>query len=412
MTTRVLAGVAKTLLGLWGAMLLVLPCPAAERWSPAHVVIVILENRSFQQMIGHPEMPYLNSLALEGALMTRAYFAQIPYGVVPEGYSARLPARPSQPNYLYLFSGHDQGMLPSWFQDPTSPYVGTAINDSAGNRFRSPLQAMRVGIGNHLIPASMRPFTTPNLGAALIASGRSFASFSESLPDPRYDKEGDPVPDADLYRRKHNPAINWVDFGGHPVAADQREFVLPVETNLGFTNTTDPLDGMPYRGFAVDEQGNPIGYDRLPTVSIVVPNEQHDLHSAGERACNAWLEAHIRPYADWARDHDSLLIVTFDEDGTTNASHGEPYLTGIDPIVTLFYGPPDRVVRGRYDETIDHLNVLATVLDRYGLLEEFKRDFLRAHGEPEAAKLSANLRPIRDVFGEGPKLAPIPESAY
>ena len=409
---RVLASVAKILLTLWGAIALVLPCAAADRWSPAHIVIVILENKSFQQVIGHPELPYLNSLAQQGALMTQAYFAQIPYGMVPSGYSARLPARPSQPNYLYLFSGHHQGMLPSWFQDPTSPYVGSAINDTAGNRLPQTLRDTPVGIGNHLIPAGMRPFTTPNLGAALAASGRSFASFSESLPDPRYDKEGDPVPDADFYRRKHNPARNWVDLGGRPVAADKRKFLLPKEANLAFTNTTDPLDGTRYRGFAVDAQGKPIGFDRLPTVSIVVPNDQHNLHSAGERPCNAWLETQIKPYADWVRDHDSLLIVTFDEDGTTNASHGEPYLTGIDPIVTFFYGPLGKVVPGSYDERIDHLNVLATVLDRYGLLEAFKRDFLEAHGGPEAANLAANLRPIRDVFGEGPKLAPIPESAY
>ncbi len=412
MTRGRLASIVKMLLALWGAAAMILPCAAADRWSPAHVVIVILENKSFQQVIGHRELPYFNSLAQQSALMTRAYFAQIPYGIVPSGYSARLPSRPSQPNYLYLFSGHNQDVLPSWFQDPTSPYKGTAINDPAGNRLPQPQTNAQVGIGNRLIPGSMRPFATPNLGAALVASGRSFASFSESLPHPRYDGEGDLAPAADLYRRKHNPAINWIDLGSRPVAADLRKFLLPVEANLAFSNSTDPVEGKRYRGFAVDEQGVPIGFDRLPTVSIVVPNEQHDLHSAGERPCNAWLEAQIKPYADWARDHDSLLIVTFDEDGTTNASHGEPYMTGIDPIGTFFYGPPGKVVPGQYDERVDHLNVLATVLDRYGLLEEFKRDFLQAHGGPEAMNLAANLRPIRDVFGEGPKLAPIPESSY
>jgi hypothetical protein len=303
-------------------------------------------------------------------------------------------------------------MFPSWFQDPTSTTAGTAINDPAGNRLPQPQTNTPVGIGNHLIPASMRPFTTPNLGAALVASDRTFATFSESLPYPGYDKEGDAGPNTDFYRRKHNPAVNWVDFGGRPVPADKRKFLLPVGTNLAFTNGSNPIDGARYRGFAVDEQGKPIGFDRLPTVSIVVPNDQHNLHSAGERPCNAWLEAQIKPYADWARDHDSLLIVTFDEDGTTNASHGDPYQTGIDLIVTLFYGPAGKVVPGSYDERIDHLNVLATVLDRYGLLEEFKRDFLQAHSGPEATNLAANLRPIRDVFGESPKLAPIPESAY
>jgi hypothetical protein len=340
--------------------------------------------------------------------MTRAYFAQIPYGIVPKGYDSFLPARPSQPNYLYLFSGHHQGILPSWFQDPGSPYHGTAINDAAGNRLPSPVPTTAVGIGNNPIPPSLRPFTTPNLGAALIASGRSFASFSESLPHPRYDAPGDPSPIADLYRRKHNPSINWVELSGRSIPADKRKFVLPLETNLGFINTIERDTGTRYRGFAVDEQGNPLGFDRLPTVSFVVPNEQHDMHSAGKAACDAWLQANIKPYADWARDHDSLLIVTFDEDGSTNASHGHPYQHGIDRIVTLFYGPAGRVIPGTYDEPNDHLNVLATVLDRYGLLDEFKRDFLQAHRGPEAANEAANLRPIRDVFGEG---APLRESA-
>jgi len=395
---------------LWAVLGLAVPAAAADRWSPAHVVIVILENKSFPGTIGDGELPYLNALANQGALMTRAYFAQTPYGIVPAGYAGRLPARPSQPNYLYLFSGHHQGVVPSWFQDPRSPYVGTAINDSGGNRLPAPVSNTPVGIGNNVIPASLRPFTTPNLGAALIASGRSFASFSESLPYPRYDGAGDLSPAADLYRRKHNPAINWIELGSRRVAGDERKNLLPVESNLGFTETTDPNDRTRYRGFAVDAQGNRIGFEQLPTVSIVVPNEQHDMHSAGKRACDAWLEIHIKPYAEWAREHDSLLIVTMDEDGSTNATRGDPYMTGIDPIATFFFGPPGQVVAGKYDERIDHLNVLATVLDRYGLLEAFKRDFLQAHRGVEAEKMAGNLRPIRDVFGEGAPLAPILES--
>jgi hypothetical protein len=402
--------VAALLCLVYGGLLAVQPSMAGAPWVPAHTVILILENHSFHQIIGDRDLPFVNALAKDGALMTQAYFSQIPYGTVPRGYAAPLPSRPSQPNYLYLFSGHYQGMLPSWFQDPASPYTGTALNDAEGNRLPQPIHGTPTGIGNNLIPAGMRPFTTPNLGAALIAAGKTYASFSESLPHPHYDAPNDPSPIADLYRRKHNPTIDWIDFGGRTVPADKRRFVLPVETNLGFTASADPVDGKRSRGFAVDAQGKPIGFDRLPTVSIVVPNEQHDLHSAGKPPGNAWLEANIKPYAEWARAHDSLLIVTFDEDGTTDRSHGEPYLTGMHPIVTLFYGPPGKVVPGTYDERIDHLNVLATVLDRYGLLDAFKRDFLHAHEGAEAARQAANLRPIRDVFGEGAKLSPIGES--
>jgi len=412
MSREILSSVANVLLLLWSAVGFVEPCAAADKWSPAHIVVVILENRSFQEIIDDRDVPYLNALAQQGALMTRAYFAQIPYGIVPSGYSVRLPARPSQPNYLYLFSGHHQGILPAWFQDPGSPYVGNAVNDPGGNRLPGPMLRTPIGIANSLVPANMRPFSTPNLGAALLGSGRSFATFSESLPYPRYDREGDPSPIADLYRRKHNPGINWNALGTRPVAEDERKFLLPAETNLGFANTTDSHEGSRYRGFAVDAQGNRIGFDSLPTVSIVVPNEQHDMHSAGKRACDVWLATQIKPYADWAREHDSLLIVTFDEDGSTNSSHGNAYQTGIDRIVTLFYGPAGKVIPGSYDERIDHLNVLATMLDRYGLLEQFKQDFQRAHRGAEAENMAVNLRPVRDVFGEGPPLEPIPQSQY
>ena len=381
----------------------------AAPWAPEHIVVVVLENKSFSQVINHPDMPYLNSLARDGALMTQSYFAQLPYGTVPSGWSAPLPARPSQPNYLYLFSGHHQGVTPSYFRAPGSPYLGTASNDPDGARLPGPISDISVGIGNRLIPARLRPFTTPNLGAAIIAGGRTFASFSESLPHPRYDAPDDPKPDQDLYRRKHNPAINWIDLTGRFVPPDQRKFILPVEANLAFSNTLDPISGKRYRGFAVDANGGKIGFDELPTVSLVIPNEQHDLHNGDSAAADAWLRSNIKPYADWARFHNSLLIVTFDEDGSTDSSHGEPDATGIDRIATIFFGAVGKVIPGLYDERIDHLNVLSTMLDRYGLLDQFKRDFLMAHTGREAKQEYANLRPIKDVFGEGAKLAPIPK---
>lgn len=349
---------------------------AAPTWTPAHTVIVVLENRSARQIEGNKDAPYLNTLAQGGAYMARAYFAQTPYGILPSGHSYYLPARPSQPNYLYLFSANNQGV--------------------------------RVGIGNGLIPASMRPFTTPNLGAAVINAGGTFSSFSESLPYPHYDDPVDPggtEAKPDLYRRKHNPVINWVNLTARRLPGDKSRFVLAVSVNLGFANTHDPVDGKDYRGFAVNARGNPIGYDQLPTVSIVIPNEQHDAHSDSIAAADAWLGAHIKPYADWARTHNSLLVVTWDEDGSTDASHGDPDKTGQDTIFTVFYGPTNAVIPGRYAERIDHLNVLATILDRHRVLTQFRSDFLEAFGRSAEGRAEfANLVPIKDLFGEGPPL--------
>ncbi len=61
---------------------------------PDHVVIVIEENHSYSEIIGSSSAPYINSLAAQGALFTQSYAI----------------THPSQPNYLDLFSGSNQGV--------------------------------------------------------------------------------------------------------------------------------------------------------------------------------------------------------------------------------------------------------------------------------------------------------------
>ena len=61
---------------------------------PDHVVIVIEENHSYSEIIGSPNAPYINSLAAQGAVFTQSYAV----------------THPSQPNYLDLFSGFNQGV--------------------------------------------------------------------------------------------------------------------------------------------------------------------------------------------------------------------------------------------------------------------------------------------------------------
>lgn len=89
----------------------------------------------------------------------------------------------------------------------------------------------------------------------------------------------------------------------------QRRFLLPVEVNLGFRATQDP-SGRRWRGFAEDDHGRPLDFSALPSVSIVVPDEQHDAHSASLADADDWLRRHIGPYATWVRTHNSLLILT------------------------------------------------------------------------------------------------------
>src|SRR2546423_4454782 len=115
---------------------------------PDHVVVVILENKSFGQIIGSPAAPNINALAAEGASMVNS--PSDPGGLISGSHALR---HPSQPNYLEAFSGsHQRG-----------------------------LQDGRPGTSSEPLSPSL-PFNTPNLAATLFASSYSFATYSEDLP--------------------------------------------------------------------------------------------------------------------------------------------------------------------------------------------------------------------------------------
>lgn len=120
---------------------------------PDHIVIVIEENKSYKQIIGNQEAPYINQLANEGALFINSFAI----------------THPSQPNYLALFSGSTYGV-----QDNRCP-----VSLSGGN-----------------------------LASLLQAKGLSFAIYSESMPSVGYDGCSS---EDNYYERKHNPAVNWQD---------------------------------------------------------------------------------------------------------------------------------------------------------------------------------------------------------
>jgi len=252
----------------------------AAAWSPSHVVVVIEENHSYDQIIGNPDAPFINKLATEGALFTGSHGVD----------------HPSQPNYLALFSGSTQGTT-----------------------------------GDGAVRGT--PLTTPNLGAALTAKGYTFAGYSEGLPEVGSLKRSDPGG----YARKHNPWSNWQSDNHGPNQ-------LPAGTN------------QPFKNF-------PSNFDRLPTVAFVVPDLSHDQHGDSLttdrtliRDSDEWLKRNIGDYAMWAATHNSLLIVTWDEDDGDTAANRIP---------TIVVGA--QVKPGKYDQRIDHHSVLRMIEDFYGL---------------------------------------------
>ena len=229
---------------------------------PDHIVVAVLENTSYEQIVGRPEAPFLNSLEQAGALFTQSF------GIT----------HPSQPNYLALFSGSTQGST-----DDSCPHS----------------------------------FTTGNLGRSLLDAGRTFAGYSEDLPSAGYTGCS-----AGQYARKHNP---WVDFSNLPASVNQ------------------PMSSFP---------SDPAG---LPTVSFVIPNLDHDLHDGTLAQADQWLRERLAGYAGWASKHNSLLVITNDEDDFTDVNR----------ILTVIVGA--HVVAGRYAQRIDHYTLLRTIEDAYGL---------------------------------------------
>ena len=255
-----------------------------------HIVIVVEENKDYEQIIGSPAAPYINgTLKVEGANLTRMYAEE----------------HHSQGNYFWLFSGSNQ----------------------------------KVGFIDRI---PKKPINARNLGEQLIGAGRSFKGYSEDLP-----AIGSTVARSGLYARKHVP---WISFSNLP---------------NGTTVTTS--SNLRFKDFPAD-------FSMLPTVSLVIPNLIHVMHDGSipgsVKAGDTWLKQNIDGYYQWAKQHNSLLILTFDENdhgpsGLTDPAAGT--LTKRNRIVTIFAGArikPDDYAEG---EGVTHVNLLRTLEAMYGL---------------------------------------------
>lgn len=187
------------------------------------------------------------------------------------------------------------------------------------------------GVSSDNCPQS---FSAANLGSELTAAGLTFTSYAESMPSDGYTgcTSGE-------YARKHNPASDFTN--------------VPSAENRTFAEF-------------------PSDFSALPTVSIVVPNLDDDMHDGTITEADTWLQDNMDAYAQWAKANNSLLVVTWDENNDAPGNQ----------IPTLIVGA--NVIPGTYSENINHYNVLRTVEDFYGL--------------PHAGS-SASAIPITDIFG-------------
>ena len=99
----------------------------------------------------------------------------------------------------------------------------------------------------------------------------------------------------------------------------------------------------------------PDGYAQLPTVSFAFGSNAESMHDGTIAQGDAWLKSKFGGYIDWAKTHNSLFVLTWDEDD----------FGPLNQIPTLMVGPMAKA--GNYGEFINHYSVLRTVLDMYGL---------------------------------------------
>ncbi|MEQ0564972.1 alkaline phosphatase family protein [Amycolatopsis sp. NEAU-NG30] len=171
------------------------------------------------------------------------------------------------------------------------------------------------GVTDDSCPANLG--SKPNLGRQLIDAGKTFTGYSEAMPSDGYTGCS-----SGTYRRKHN---SWVDFSNVPAASNLRFSKFPTD------------------------------FTQLPSVAFVTPDMCSDMHDCSIGTGDTWLKNKLDAYAQWAKTHNSLLIVTFDEDSGTS----------VNQIFTTFTGAHVKV--GSYSESINHYTVLRTIEASHGL---------------------------------------------
>jgi hypothetical protein len=292
-------------------------------------------------------MPYFKSpfycSLLAGFILLTFSFAAASLSMAQRDSEAEvpLPAAMPVPAHVVVVIEENHGYS-QIIGSPQAPYINTlasegalftnshAITHPSEPNYLALFSGSTQGITDDSCPHT---FSAANLGSELIAAKKTFTGYAEGLPS-----TGSTVCTSGEYARKHAP---WTDFSNVPSG-----------------------DNKPFSSF-------PTTFTNLPTISWVVPDLLDDMHDGTIQQADSWLQTHLQAYVTWAKTHNSLLIITWDEDEGTTTNQ----------VASIFVGP--MVKPGKYGEYINHYNVLRTLEAIYGL--------------PYAGK-SASVTMITDVW--------------
>lgn len=309
-----------------------------------HVFVIMMENHSYQQIIGNTaQAPYLNRLAHEGNL-ARAYFAV---------------GHPSLRNYLAVMGGSNFGIesdeTPNWHNALADTLLVRPIK---GTGMDHPTPAALTGATNGAdIPAAK--YTAITIADQLVAAGKSWKTYQEDYPPGGGDRvdysDGtftnlSPVPQLGVqhkYAVKHDPFAYF---------ATIQEGRIP-NSAAGFTG----LDGLyaDLRAAAV------------PNLSFIVPNQCHDMHglpdagpfcltdsvliTLGDKAVERIVTS-IRSSVAWKSGRNAIVIL-WDENDYSVGANRVPF------IVLTNYGANGTPS----DVPYNHFSFLRTLETGFGL---------------------------------------------
>jgi len=342
------------LLNAAAAVALSISAAAAAETLPRydHVVVIVEENKGFDQIMSHPEWtPVLHRLAAE-------------YGQATQFYAE---VHPSEANYIAMIGGDTFGI-----HDDDAFYCKPGMKDQFCKKSGTP------GYVDHTLAAR-------SLADQLAEKGLTWKAYLEGIPaagalTPRWPTADYPVPGIanEMYAAKHNGFVNFKSVNTAPFPSLMEHFV-------GFRQLDADLAA-----------------GQLPNYAHIVPNQCNDMHGRNmnedgpnvpadcdetsnlpgliKRADEALgvLVGKIMASKTWSEAGNTAIVVTFDENNKEERNVGVQGCCGYDPkspanfggghIVTLVitnHGPRHAVDATPYN----HYSLLRTTEAAFGITE-------------------------------------------
>jgi hypothetical protein len=314
-----------------------------------HVFLIMMENHGYSQIINNANAPFINQMAQSANLATN-YFAV---------------GHPSLTNYLEVVGGSNFGIendnYPNWHNATPSPSLNDPI-PSSGMDAATPANIAPFGIE---VPAA--PFVGETIADQLVAVGKSWKSYQESLPSTGV-VDGVNLSDG-IYSNLSDASIAHSSSLQKLYAVKHNPFAYFANVQEG----TDPdnslnnvVDFTGINGLYADLRAG-----KAPNFSFIAPNQCHDMHGIGNGSplCNSdatllqmgdasvkQLVGAIKSSRSWKEGKNAIIVMWDENDFSASPNQ-------VVTIVDTNYG----VTGVMSNQPYSHFSLLKTLDAGFGL---------------------------------------------